>query len=256
MEALDRFVQILNSLSSVPQEGMGITELTQSTGLSKATLHRILQGMAEHRLVVQVKDTKKYRLGPLSMIWGSQFVLGRDISGILSEYCDLLATETKMYTYLCRFEAEEIYCIYTHQPEQERQQYFVHVGQRLPLYCSASTKAILAFYEEDRVKALLGNEQAKKINNLPAVDFLKWQAEIAEVKKTKVAYCIEELELGVAAISTPIFSASGKALFSMSLVGNAEFIKENKNALSKQVLHIGEKASAHLEAANRLTTAK
>ena len=49
MEWMSRFVSVMDVLSRHAQDGMGVTELAEATGLSKATLHRTLQDMIAHR---------------------------------------------------------------------------------------------------------------------------------------------------------------------------------------------------------------
>jgi len=254
VEWMNRFVTVMNVISSRPSDGVGVTEIAIDTGLSKGTLYRMLQSMVKHQLITQVSNTKKYRLGPLAMVWGSKFILGQDISGLLSEYCDALAKQTKLYTYLCRYEAGQVYCIYTHQPEQGRQKYFVHVGQRMPLHCSASTKAILAFQPACEVGKLIAQENKHAFTSATIIDIQDWWQEVAEVQKTRIAHCIEELEPGVSAISTPLFGNSDQAFFSLSLVGNADYISVNRVELEKELLNMGNKASDHLKAASQLVS--
>ena len=62
MEWMDRFVSIMNAVSMENEHGVGVTSLAGETGLSKGTLHRILQDMVRCRLIVQMPETKKYHL--------------------------------------------------------------------------------------------------------------------------------------------------------------------------------------------------
>lgn len=257
MEWLDRFTSVMDTISEGAIEGLGVTEIARQTQLTKGTLHRMLTSMLEHRLIIQDPKTKKYRLGPKSMVWGSRFLIGQDPSGLLPDYCDLLAERTDLYTYLCRFDAGEVYCIYTRQPSNDRNKYFVHVGQRMPLSCSAAAKAIIAFQPPSVVNALfLKEEPVKKYTEFTKTDATERLSELNKVSQSLVAFCEEELEVGVTAMSTPVFHGKGEALLSISLVGGTGYINAHRESLIKELLQIGKKASEHITTAHLLTSTK
>ncbi|WP_282200937.1 IclR family transcriptional regulator [Collibacillus ludicampi] len=256
MEWMDRFTAVMDSVSEGGMDGLGVTEIARKTGLTKGTLHRMLKSMVEHRLIVQDPRTRKYRLGPKSMQWGSRFLVGQDPSGLLSDYCDLLAERTDLYTYLCRFDSGEVYCIYTRQPSTSRNKYFVHVGQRMPLHCSAAAKAILAFQPPSVVNALLLKEKPVKYTEFTKTDIQGRITELNEVFKSRIAFCEEELEVGVTAMSTPIFHGKREALLSISLIGSTSYINSHRELLINELLQIGEKASEHIASAHLLTSTR
>lgn len=258
MEWLDRFVSIMNVVSETKIEGMSITTIAHSTGLSKGTLHRMLSNMIDYHLIVQNPDTKKYRLGPQSMAWGSRFLLGQDPSRLLSGYCDDLAERTNLYTFLCRIDNGEVYCIYTCQPSKERKKYFVHVGQRMPIHCTAAAKSLIAFLPLAEVNTLFAQHSAVAFTNHTKQETAQLVDELLMIQKTRVAFCHEELELGVAAISTPIVLSNDQMLptFSITLISDAGFIDEHQELLVKELLRVGSKASEYMELVQLLTSTK
>ena len=236
---MDRFVSIMNAVSMDNERGVGVTSLAGETGLSKGTLHRILQDMVHYRLIVQVPETKKYHLGPLSMIWGSRFVKGRDISELLAPYCDETAERTGLYAYICRFVTNEVYCIYTHKPEPEHKTYFVHVGQRMPLHASAASKVILAYQPLEKMRYLLEQAPRHALTSCTRTNVSEILTELAAVREKKLAWCDEEMENGVSALSVPLFSADNVAVFSLSLVGNTTEIKPRRQKLEEEITTMG-----------------
>ncbi|MBC2721562.1 IclR family transcriptional regulator [Desulfosporosinus sp.] len=254
MEWLDRMTMVMDSICEASMEGLGVTELVNRTQLSKGTLHRMLTSMVKHNLVSQNSETKKYRLGPKSMVWGSKFLAGQDTFALLTEYCDLLAERTGLYTHLCRFDAGEVYCVYTRQPSEGRTAYFVHVGQRMPLHCTAAAKAILAYQPPSAVASLFAKEQVQRYTDFTKLDLQDLRAELDEVAQTRVAYCVEEIETGVSAISTPVFHKKGEAHFSIGLLEATQHLDSRRDSLVKELLEIGEKASERMAAAYLLTS--
>jgi DNA-binding IclR family transcriptional regulator len=256
MEWLDRFTSVMDSVSDAASDGIGITDMMRKTGLSKGTLHRMVQDMVSHDLLIQVAATKKYRLGPRSLVWGSNFVIGQDPANLLSGSCDLLAESTNLYVFLCRFERGDVYCIYTRQPQNGQKKYFVHVGQRMPLHCTAAAKAILAFLPPVEVEKWFARHTLPPFTARTKTVLQDVMAEFPAIQQTKVAFCWEELEIGVSAISTPVFADKGQPAFSISLIGESAHIKKNQHVLMEEIVQAGVKASKHMQMAYALTSAK
>ena len=254
MEWLDRFVTVMDTISEASLDGLGTSDLAKRTMLSKGTLHRMLQEMLGHGLIVQNAQTHKYSLGVKSMVWGSQFLAGQDPVGLLREHCDLLAQRTNLYTYLCRYDSGQVYCTYTKQPSDVRNTYFVHVGQRMPLHCSAAAKSILAFQPDELVESLVLKESVELFTEYTKADIRSLQCELAEVAKTRVAFCVEEMEPGVSAMATPVFYRKGEVMASIGLIAGSQHIAANRENLVKELICIEEKASARLASAYLLTS--
>ena len=254
MEWLKRFVTIMDIISEATTAGVSITELAHTTELSKGSLHRILQDMAGHNLITQNSNTKKYFLGPKSMVWGSKFVLGQDPAGILSQYCDLLAERTNLYTFLSRINGGEVYCIYTKQPSKFNKKYFVHVGQRMPLHCTAAAKSMVAFLPDAQIDDLIAQNDMIKFTKNTKTAATSIIDELKDIKTSGIAFCREELELGVSGISTPIFVGNNQAAFSISLLSDAAFINQKEESLIQEIVQMGKQASEHMGRVRLLTS--
>jgi IclR family transcriptional regulator, KDG regulon repressor len=254
MEWLNRFTEVMDCISRNPNEGIGVSELSRNTNLSKGTIHRMLSSMIEHQLVNQNSQTKNYILGPKAMIWGSQFLRAQDPIGLIGRYCDEISAKTGLYSYLCKFQADQVYCIYTHQPSHLRSKYFVHVGQRMPLYCSAASKVILAYQEPDLIRLLLEKERITPFTPFTVTNMSDIENELKLVLVEDVAYCLQELEIGVSAISMPIFHEDKKTTMSLSLVGESTFMESEKEKILNELREVAIKASEHLKSMHLLTS--
>ncbi|WP_196594248.1 IclR family transcriptional regulator [Pectinatus sottacetonis] len=253
MEWMDRFVKVMNVLSSKQYcRGAGITALSEETEISKSTLHRMLQDMIDHNLVIQQSDTKKYELGPLSMIWGSNFIKGQNVAQILGKYCNVLAKKTNLYSFLCRFSAEQVYCIVTRQPLQEAHTYFVGIGQIMPWHCSACAKAILAYQPPQFIDRVLPQNE-KLYTKYTVADPAVLKEQLKKVRQDHIAWCRQEMEVNISAMAVPVFLANHKAVFSLSIVGSNDYIMDNEEYLKKILLAVGEEASRDISLAGTLT---
>jgi len=256
MEWLNRFTEVMDCISENPIEGIGISELSRRTSLSKSTVHRMMSSMMSHQLVTQNFQTKHYVLGPKAMFWGSQFLRSQDPIGLMGQYCEDISRRTGLYSYLSRFQGEQVYCTHTHQPSELRNKYFVHVGQRMPFNCSAASKAILAYQEPERIRSLLTKETFTAITPYTVTDHETLAVELETVLKEEVAYCLQELEIGVSAISVPIFHEEGKTSMSLSVVGESATIEVDHDFIVSALKSVSETASEHLKSMHLLSSIK
>ncbi|WP_162297074.1 IclR family transcriptional regulator [Sporolactobacillus pectinivorans] len=254
MEWMDRFVKLMDTISDCPPSGIGITELSKETLLSKGTLHRMLQCMLDHKIVLQSHETKKYMLGPKSMKWGSTFLQMQDPVGLLAQYCNRLGEETGLYAFICRFQGDEIFCTYTHQPSEMRNSFFVHVGQRMPLHCAAAAEIILAYQAADIIKTMIEKEKLTAYTPFTVTDETEIARRLRLARGARIASCMQELELGQSALSAPIFHQPDQTVISISVVGDHHDIEARTEDLIKALKKISAEASEHLMSMNTLSS--
>lgn len=254
IEWMDRFVKLMDQISECPAAGIGIADLSRQTLLSKGTLHRMLQSMIGYQLVVQDSESKKYTLGPKAMTWGSSFLHNRDPIGQLAQYCKQVGDETGMYAFICRCQADEIFCTHTYQPSSTGNSFFVHVGQRMPIHAAAAAQIIVAFQSDETMNRLLEKEIPDPYTPFTLTDPDDLRKKIHQARIEKAAYCEQELELGTSALSVPIFHGKDQTSISLSLVGEHHYIETNKEKLMKALQRVADQASDHLTSMQALSS--
>ena len=65
-------ISVLNELSGTGESGATQTELVQTTGLSKSTMHNLLSTLESHGFVRRDANTRHYRLGPALIPLGNE----------------------------------------------------------------------------------------------------------------------------------------------------------------------------------------
>ena len=93
----------------------------------------------------------------------------------------------------------------------------LRVGARLPAYCTAVGKAMLAFVAEPRREEII--EQIDFVARGPntLIDPAAFRAELARIRVSGVAINDEELAYGLRSIAAPIHSHSGEVLAALNL---------------------------------------
>src|SRR5690348_8378129 len=107
VRVLDRLVAILNCFQADKLE-LGVTELSKMLALNKSTVHRLLEALKAHGLVVQDAESQKYSLGLKLFELGSRAVANFDVLEKSKPVLEKLVAETGETAHLCILDDKEV----------------------------------------------------------------------------------------------------------------------------------------------------
>jgi IclR family pca regulon transcriptional regulator len=96
-------------------------------------------------------------------------------------------------------------------------EYTLHIGSRLPSYCSATGKALLAFLPRRDLDGLLDRIELVRRGPRTLTDKGALLAELEEVRRTGVAVNDEELDSALRSIAAPVRSRSGEVVAAVNV---------------------------------------
>lgn len=245
MQGIQRYAVILDEISAGPDSGLSITELCQSTGLPKGTVHRMLEAMGELGLVVR-EESKKWRLGPRVAFWAGKYLEGPASLAPLRRFVGRLSSETRFFSYLAVLDREEIVCVAVERPEGKAH-FFVQLGSRVPVLSTAAAKALLSYQPAPLVRSVVARAMERESSELvehSTVD--SYLEELSEVRSSGYAKCMEELEPGVSAIGAPIVGIRGHSVASLSVVAPTAALVADWDANVERLLCMAGEASSML----------
>src|ERR687886_1946416 len=73
IQSVDRAARILKVLASGPRR-LGVSEIADRLGLTRPTVHGLLQTLQAHGFVEQDRDSDKYQLGPGLLSLGNSYL--------------------------------------------------------------------------------------------------------------------------------------------------------------------------------------
>src|ERR1700689_2022139 len=123
-------------------------------------------------------------------------------------------------------------------------EFSLHVGSRLPSYCSATGKALLAYLPQPDLDRLLDRMELVQRGPRTLTDKKSLIRELEKVRCTNIATNDEELESALRSIAAPIRSRSGQVVAAVNLA-----IPWSPAAMSELVSRLGPTVRA---AANRI----
>ncbi len=193
IQVISRAASILRVLKDA-QSGMSLGKIAEQVGLPRSTVQRITSALAEENFVIADVQGGGLRLGPeLSSLAGAA-------QYNIVEHCRLLLTELTQKTGETTDLAvmRGIGMVFLDQvPGIHRLTTVSKVGEVFPLTTTANGKACLALMDQHEAVKLIRNEWDR---NGVAQDLNQLLDQLAEVRRTGLAYDLDEHASGVSAI--------------------------------------------------------
>jgi IclR family KDG regulon transcriptional repressor len=241
VRAVERAVQILSAFDGEHAE-QGVSDIAQTTGLPKATAHRIIMTLFNTGFLERISGGEKFRLGLPLVGLGLGALRRLDVRRAAQPYMQRLVDEFEEICTLGVFDRGRVlYVEVVHSPHSLT--IAARVGRHLPAHCTASGKVLLAFLPPEVVEPVLRSPlEVYTEKTITSPDRLC--EELEAVRQRGYAVADEELEVGVWAISAPIRDIDRNVIAAMS-------IPFPTNRLDPE--RIPEIAQALLEAANAIS---
>ena len=241
-QAIRRASSILRQVAGGTDDGVSLRQVSQATGLSRSTVHRIMKCLMEEHLLDYDERSRRYVIG------GLVFELGLAAASRQNEIMrwrplvDRLARQCGATAYLIGRSGHETVCLYKAEGSSVLRAIPVEVGQRRPLGVGAAATALLAATSDadiDRVLTAIG-PHLKDYSRLTVEQI---RQHIEETRKTGLTeshgYVAEGVYgLGMALPTGPgpaTMAVSIAALHSLATKENIAAWKRNFEELRKQV---------------------
>ena len=235
VQSVDRTLTILEVLSDY-SDGLGITEISERVNLHKSTVYRLLSTLIYKGYVVQDEESSKYKITFKLFELGSKKVDKLDLLKSSKPYTKMLMESVNEVVHLIIREDNEI--VYIDKVEANNTiSMKSRIGNRAPMYCTATGKAMLAFLPEEEILKIWKSSKIIRLTENTITDFILYKKELQEIKKIGYAIDDEENEMGVKCVGAPILNIKGDVAGAISVSGPIHRITEDKmDFISKEVI--------------------
>jgi IclR family transcriptional regulator, KDG regulon repressor len=213
LQSLGRAIRILELIAAAPS-GIGLSQLSRSSGMSKAIVLRIL-GTWQSNGYVTRRDDDCYRLDWKLYVMARGHSEAKDLRDTARPFLEKLSLVSGETSHLALMAQEEV--VYIDKIEgRERVRVTSQVGRRVPLYATASGKAILAYQDDALVKKIMGS--ARPFTDRTVITTALILEDIAETRKRGFSIAKGELTEDVGSVGAPVFSSDGTVEAAVSIV--------------------------------------
>ena len=209
---LDKAALVLSALETGPTTLAG---LVSATGLARPTAHRLAVALEHHRLVsrdLQGRFILGPRLGELASAAGEDRLLAT-AGPVLARLRDITGESAQMF----RRQGDYRVCVAAAERASGLRD-SVPVGTQLTMNAGSAAQVLLAWEEPDRMQRGLRGSRYSAVA-------------LAAVRRRGWAHSVGEREPGVASVSAPVRSPSGKVIAAVSVSGPIERLSRQPGRL-------------------------
>ncbi|MHA4853256.1 MULTISPECIES: IclR family transcriptional regulator [unclassified Rhodococcus (in: high G+C Gram-positive bacteria)] len=194
---------------------LSLTELARRSGVAKASVHRLAGELVEWGLLERAGT--KYRLGLRLFELGQLVPRQRILRDAALPYMEdlLLATQETVH-FAVRDGIDVLYIekIVGHRGLQQQSR----VAGRLPLYCTATGKMILAFSPQSVFDEVI-EQGFTALTTRTTMSVAVLRQQLDRMRNEKLAVEVEETRIGYMSVAVPVFSGPRTLAGALSVTG-------------------------------------
>ena len=217
-EALARGLHIIQAFGPEARS-MTLSDVARKVDLPRATVRRSLLTLVH--LGYAREDGRLFSLTPRVLQLAATYLGANQVTTLLQPCCERLAAEYGDTFSVAVLDGEEAVMIAYATP---RRMYMDSpgIGLRLPAYCSAVGRVLLAGLPEPDRERFFERLRPAKITPRTVIDKAKLRRLVTQVAKAGYAIAEEEAELGYRSLAVPLRRADGSVRFSLNTGSHVE----------------------------------
>jgi len=196
---------------------LSLTQIAEQVGMHKSTIHRLLATLETKRFVSRDKATGMYQLGFRFLELASIMLQDLDINRWAQPYLQDLAILSGETVDLAMLDNDHVVYLQVVESPQ-RVKIAAAVGEQLPVYCTATGKAFLAYLPEYQLKEILAKGKVKYTEHTIVSDTDLYR-DLLKIRERGFAISKEEYEKDINAVAAPILDENGCPLAVIAIVG-------------------------------------
>jgi DNA-binding IclR family transcriptional regulator len=224
VSSLVRGLKILTTFT-VERPSLKVSEVAEITGLDQATVFRFMYTLEYLGYLVRDEDTKRYHLGvkmlALSLPARASIAVRGAALPTMLELSQKI-NETVKLAVLDGIETVMVAIVEV----LDKLNYSTPIGHRLPAFCTAQGKIMIAYQPVDNWDKLISKINFVSHTQNTIIDPQRFREELLMVRRQGYAISDEEMVLGLGAVAAPVFNHSGEVAAAINISG-----------LSSQILH-------------------
>lgn len=211
---------LLETITSGAAAGLSLSELSKRNDLHPSTAHRLIQTLVAIGYVRQDPATRRYLPGPRVLALGQAAPphrhdgLNRAAAPVLRRLAEQVGETVNLYVL---DGGEVVHLAQSEGPSAIRM--FTEVGTRLPAYCTASGKVLLANLPPPALGGLLGRLTLAPRTPNTIVDVDDLLVELDRIRRRGYAVDDEEQEIGIRCVAAAVRGPAGDAVAAISISG-------------------------------------
>lgn len=243
-----RALEVLELLREAPRD-LGVSDVARTLSINVTTAHRTLRALLSAGYVAQNPDTDRYRLGRQAFLLGLAASRNLGFTAV-TPILERLRDETGESANLVVRDGNEGLVVLRVESEQPLR-FTQEAGARIPLHCTSSGKALLAF-APDPAQALAGLELTR-MTSLTLTSRKALLRDLTEIRDAGFSVNRGERIPGVCGVAAPVLDQDGQPVAAVAVQGPAVRVTEDRfSALGRTMRKVAAEIGSALPDGYRL----
>ena len=217
VQSLGRAFAILEEVAR-HREGIGLAELSKLVGLHNSTTFHLAKTMVSLGYLRQEKDSKRYRVGRPLFALAASALDEIEMVNVATPVLEDLSRETGESSHFAVRMGDAVVVI-ARTSGPGAFQLTDRVGVVRPAHCTALGKIILASLRPDQLKRFLERVEMKPSTEKSITDVPVLLREIAEIRRTGIAFDDGEFNPEVRCVAVPVTDFTGQMIGALGISG-------------------------------------
>jgi IclR family pca regulon transcriptional regulator len=232
--SLERGLSVLSTFSDT-RPVLGIADIARAVGLNKSTTYRYVATLTKLDYLQQDPETRKYYLGPRVVDLGFAAIDSMELTRVAAPSLQALADETGYTASMALCDGPDI--VYVDRRRSGRRspsamELNLHVGSRLPAYCTALGKAMLAWKDPATLRQILDRTDMARRGPNTVTNREQLMSALSKVRQTGVAVNDEELTPGLRSFAAPVRDRTGEVVAAINVAVHLSVAPASEEALA------------------------
>lgn len=242
IQSVERAIMILRCFEK--HKKLSLAEICSMVSLHKSTVYGLTTTLKNGGLLDKDTETGKYRLGV--GLYRLAALVETNLRDLCLPHIRALCEETEETTNLVVPDGTCI--IYMEKQESVRSVHIgTGIGQRIPMYCTAVGKAIMAWLRFDEASSILDRSRLIPYTNFTLTSKETILEDLTRIRQRGYAVDVEELEYGIVCVAVPLLNAFGKPVGALSCSGPKHRMSEERiRFIAQRLMHHSTEVSKYL----------
>lgn len=198
---------------------MTISQISIKTGLSRAAVRRCLYTLTKLGFA-GAEDGSRYSLRPRMLTLSHTYTASNTLASAAQPILERMSAALRESFSVATLDGEDI--VYIARTTVSRVMAVdLHIGSRLPAYCTSMGRVLLAWLPPDQLenylaKVVLTPHTTRTVNSIEKLRML-----LRNIRRNGYAVCDQEYEVGLRSLAVPVYSSSGRVVATLNLSGSA-----------------------------------
>ncbi len=198
---------------------MTISQLSAKTGLSRAAVRRCLYTLTKLGFA-GAEDGSRYSLRPRMLTLSHTYTASNTLSSAAQPILERMSAALRESFSVATLDGEDI--VYIARTTVSRVMAVdLHIGSRLPAYCTSMGRVLLAYLPADQLESYLSRVILTPHTTRTVTSIEKLRLLLRNIRRSGYAVCDQEFEVGLRSLAVPVHSSSGRVVATINLSGSA-----------------------------------